>query len=101
MRREVGQFADLPNGTVHLHVKNGRQRLVVLRTVQVRDDAKAVEGLVATIKDITEEPQPAVPGIIAESRAMQDVLGFVRRVAASEASSILIEGENGTIKPRG
>lgn len=36
--------------------------------------------------------------IIAESRAMLDVLNFVQRVSVSEARSILIEGENGTGK---
>ena len=38
------------------------------------------------------------PKIIAESRAMLDVLNFVQRVAVSEARFILIEGENGTGK---
>ncbi len=38
------------------------------------------------------------PPIIAESPAMRQVLNFVRRVAASEASTILMEGENGTGK---
>jgi len=98
MRREVGQFGDLPNGTVHLHVKNGRQRMIVIRTVQLRDDANAVEGLVATIKDITEEPQPAVPVIIAESQAMRALLSFVHKIAVSEATSVLIDGETGTGK---
>src|SRR5579871_3881525 len=99
MRREVGcQFVDLPSGTFHLHVKNGRQRLVVIRTVQLRDDANAVEGVVVTIKDITEESHPVVRRIIAESQAMRELLDFVRRIAVSEATSVLIEGENGTGK---
>ena len=98
-RREVGcQFVDLPSGTFNLHVKNGRQRLVVIRTVQLRDDANAVEGVVVTIKDITEESHPVVRRIIAESQAMRDLLDFVRKIAVSEATSVLIEGENGTGK---
>jgi two-component system, NtrC family, response regulator AtoC len=36
--------------------------------------------------------------VIAESRKMQDVMGFVNKVAASEASTILIQGESGTGK---
>jgi two-component system, NtrC family, response regulator AtoC len=36
--------------------------------------------------------------IIAESRKMQEVMNFVRKVAASEASTILIQGESGTGK---
>ena len=72
--------------------------MVVIRTVQLRDVANAVEGAVVTIKDITEESEPAVPRIIAESQAMRDLLSFVRRIAVSEAASVLIEGENGTGK---
>jgi two-component system response regulator AtoC len=36
--------------------------------------------------------------VIAESRKMQEVLNFVKKVAASEASTILIQGESGTGK---
>ena len=36
--------------------------------------------------------------VIAESKKMQDVMGFVNKVAASEASTILIQGESGTGK---
>jgi len=36
--------------------------------------------------------------VIAESRKMQEVMGFVQKVAASEASTILIQGESGTGK---
>jgi transcriptional regulator with PAS, ATPase and Fis domain len=55
-------------------------------------------GVVATIKDITEEAAPQKREVIAESAPMQEVLNFVRRVAASEATTILLEGENGTGK---
>jgi two-component system, NtrC family, response regulator len=54
--------------------------------------------VIATTKDITEESQPAVPRIIAESQAMRDLFDFVRKVAVSEAASVLIECENGTGK---
>jgi Cdc6-like AAA superfamily ATPase len=36
--------------------------------------------------------------VIAESPQMKDVMQFVRRIASSEAGTILIEGENGTGK---
>jgi transcriptional regulator with PAS, ATPase and Fis domain len=55
-------------------------------------------GAVATIKDITEEAAAQNREIIAESQGMRDLLHFVRRVAASEATTILLEGENGTGK---
>jgi two-component system, NtrC family, response regulator AtoC len=98
MLQSLGEAACLPSGTVTLRTENGLERMVVIRTVQVHDEAGAVEAVVATIKDITDEAQPAGRQIIAESQAMREVLSFVRRVAVSEASSILIEGENGTGK---
>jgi two-component system response regulator AtoC len=36
--------------------------------------------------------------VIAESRAMREILSFVRRIAVSEAATILLDGENGTGK---
>jgi len=98
MRQAVGQTTGPPSAAVNLHLNNGRQLMVKVRTVQIRDDADAVEGVVATIQDITAESQPAVPQIIAESKAMRDLLNFVSKVAVSEAVSVLIEGENGTGK---
>jgi two-component system response regulator AtoC len=86
------------NSTVRLHTDNGRERLVVMRTRQVSDKTGKVTGVVATIKDITEEAAPQKREVIAESQAMRDVMNFVRRVAASEATTILLEGENGTGK---
>ena len=94
----LGQSASLPNGTVRIHMDSGRERMVVMRTVQLLDSSGALEGVVATVKDITEEAEPAGRQIIAESQAMREVLAYVRRVAVSEARSILIEGENGTGK---
>jgi len=94
----VGQTACVPNGTVRLHTDNGRERMVVIRTMQLFDDDGDLEGVVATIKDITEDAEPSKRQVIAESQAMREVLNFVKRVAVSEATSILIEGENGTGK---
>src|SRR5260370_38434597 len=62
------------------------------------DDAGKLEGVVATIKDITGEAAPQKREIIGESPVMREVMTFVRRVAASEATTILLEGENGTGK---
>src|SRR4029077_9490131 len=53
----LGETECLPSGTVTLHMANGRERMVVIRTVQLRDDSGALEGVVATIKDITEETE--------------------------------------------
>ncbi|HXK07319.1 MAG TPA: sigma 54-interacting transcriptional regulator [Verrucomicrobiae bacterium] len=87
-----------PNSTVRLHSDNGLERLVVMKTTQMTDGAGQVTGVVATIKDITEEAAPQKREVIAESASMRDVMNFVRRVSASEATTILLEGENGTGK---
>jgi two-component system, NtrC family, response regulator AtoC len=86
------------NSTVRLHTQNGMERLVVIKTSQLYGDDGKVEGAVATIKDLTAEMEPQKREIIAESPAMRDVLHFVRRVAVSEATTVLLEGENGVGK---
>jgi len=94
----LNQAPGAPNSTVRLNTGNGMERLVVMRTTQMLDDDGRLSGVVATIKDITEEAAPEKRAIIAESALMREVLNFVRRVAASEATTILLEGENGTGK---
>jgi two-component system response regulator AtoC len=94
----LNQPASGPYSTVRLHTASGQERLAVIRTAQLHGDDGRLEGVVATIKDITEAASPQKREIVAESPAMRDVLNFVRRVAATEATTILIEGENGTGK---
>ena len=94
----LNQPAGAPHSTVRLRTENGMERLVVMRTTQMYDEGGQLSGVVATIKDITEESAPQKREVIAESGPMRDVLNFVRRVAASEATTILLEGENGTGK---
>jgi PAS domain S-box-containing protein len=94
----LNQMPSAPNCTVRLHTGNGMERLVVMRTTQMFDGGGQLTGVVATIKDITEEAAPQKREVIAESPPMREVLNFVRRVAASEATTILLEGENGTGK---
>jgi PAS domain S-box-containing protein len=88
----------VPHGTVRLRTEEGRERLVLIKTSQLYNDTGQVEGAVATVKDITDEVAPMKREVIAESAAMREVLSFVRKVAASEANTILLEGENGTGK---
>jgi two-component system response regulator AtoC len=94
----LSQPTGAPHCTIRLHTDNGMERLVVMRTAQMFNGTGHLEGVVATIKDITEEAAPQKREVIAESAAMREVLNFVRRVAASEATTILLEGENGTGK---
>ena len=85
-------------GSIHLHLESGRERMAVIRTVQILDDTGALEGVVATVRDLTAEALPANIHMIAESPAMLELLNLVRQTAVSPAMSILIEGENGTGK---
>lgn len=94
----LNQAPSMSNSTVRLHTDNGRERLAVIRTRQLFDNSGRLTGIVATVKDISDEAAPQKREIIADSQSMQDVLQFVRRVAASEATTILLEGENGTGK---
>jgi len=94
----LNQTPGAPHAAIRLHGDNGMERLVVMRTTQMFKADGCLEGVVATIKDITEEAAPRNYEVIAESAAMRDLLKYVRRVAASEASTILLEGENGTGK---
>jgi len=94
----LNQSPTAPNCTVRLRTENGMERLVVMKTNQVFDDDGNLTGVVATIKDITEEAAPQKREVIGDSPAMREVMSFVRRVAASEATTILLEGENGTGK---
>jgi PAS domain S-box-containing protein len=81
----INQSPSAPHCTVRLHTNNGMERLVVMRTNQITN-GNGVEGVVATIKDIIEEAAPQKREVIAESPSMREVMGFVRRVAASEAT---------------
>jgi two-component system, NtrC family, response regulator AtoC len=94
----LNQVPASPSATVRLHTSNGMERLVVMRTNQMYDDAGQLSGVVATIKDVTEEAAPQKREVIAESAPMRELLNFVRRVSSSEATTILLEGENGTGK---
>ncbi len=94
----LGETHNVPSCTVRLHTANGRERLVIMRTSQIAGESGFLEGVVATIKDVTEEMSPQKREIIADSSMMIEVMRLVRRVAASEATTILLEGENGVGK---
>ena len=96
---ELEEFAaSVASRAVNLHGDNGRRRRMIVRTVPLRDKNGALEGALATVKNIAEKDEASERQVIAQSKAMQEVLNFVRRVAVSAANSILIEGENGTGK---
>ena len=54
----INQAPNGPHSTIRLHTDNGMERLVVMRTTQMFDGEGHLEGVVATIKDVTEESSP-------------------------------------------
>jgi PAS domain S-box-containing protein len=98
MPAEAGECTQLPSGTFKLRLNNGRERVISISSAQVCSDANVLQGVLATFEDITSDIQSNAGPVIAESEAMLNLLGMVRRVAASEAVSILLQGENGTGK---
>ena len=94
----INQMPSVNRSTVKLHTDNGRERLAVISTTQFYDANGGVEGMVATIRDVTDEITPQKREVVAESKLMRDLMSFTRRVAASEAGTILLDGENGTGK---
>lgn len=94
----IQQMPSVNRSTVKIHTDNGRERLALISTTQFYDENGDLDGMVATIRDVTEEITPQKREVIGESKAMRDLMHFTRRVAASEAGTILLEGENGTGK---
>jgi PAS domain S-box-containing protein len=83
---------------LRLHIGNGLERSVAMRTSQIFDDGGLV-GMAATIRDITERVSPLEQHtVVAESPLMLEILRLVRRIAASQAATILLDGESGTGK---
>jgi PAS domain S-box-containing protein len=108
-----GSLQDLPPGAV-LVSRQGQQVPISGTVASIRDHKGAVSGAVLVFGKAGapgNQNRPVVSGalsekgidfgnfkIIAVSPAMQQVLTFARRVAQSEVSTILLEGESGTGK---
>ena len=107
-----GGLDDLGDGILLLH-RNGNRRVIAGSIAPIRDHQGHVSGAVVlfgralgdsrimTVKtDLEEDGGAGVGGfkMVAASTAMKQVLRFARRVAESEVSAILIEGESGTGK---
>jgi PAS domain S-box-containing protein len=112
-----GSFQELPADTV-LSSKDGAKRPISGALAPIRDHKGEVAGAVLVFgrderrgergvsnRPAASEGAPRSDGInlggfkmIAASPAMKQVLAFARRVAQSEVSTILLEGESGTGK---
>ena len=109
-----GSLQELPTGTVLLS-SQGDKRPISGCIAPIRDHQGAIAGAVLVFGRTNEPAAPsrpvAAPGaltddgldfggfkMIAASPAMKQVLTFARRVAQSEVSTVLLEGESGTGK---
>ncbi|MEP7362243.1 MAG: sigma 54-interacting transcriptional regulator [Acidobacteriota bacterium] len=107
-----GKMNELPPGAV-LSGSGGGQRSVSGSLSPVLDHEGGVRGAVialeAFIEEGADEPSSPIPRppskselggfeMVVESALMRQVVNFARRVAASEVSTILLEGESGTGK---
>ncbi len=109
-----GSLVDLPCGVV-LGSSQGEKRPISGSLAPIRDHKGVVAGAVLVFGRSPEQAVPSRPvaagatvtedgvelggfKMIAASPAMKQVLAFARRVAQSEVSTILLEGESGTGK---
>jgi PAS domain S-box-containing protein len=110
-----GAIAELARRTL-LQSRDGERRMVEGSVAPIRDHEGAVSGAVivfggtgtesagpegGTVHELEERDAIVGAGefeVIAASPRMKQVLHFARRVAESEASTILLEGESGTGK---
>ncbi|HEY6393209.1 MAG TPA: sigma 54-interacting transcriptional regulator [Bryobacteraceae bacterium] len=106
-----GSLDDLGEDVLLLH-RSGDSRSVAGSIAPIRDHQGAVSGAVIAFGHTVAPPTgPVSPGLppeitvgvggfkmVAASPAMKQVLRFARRVAESEVSTILIEGESGAGK---
>jgi PAS domain S-box-containing protein len=109
-----GTLQELPEGTV-LVSSAGEKRTISGSVAPIRNHKCAVAGAVVVFGRVAEPSTASRPPVqeeplasdgvdlgsfkmIAASPAMKQVLKFARRVAQSEVSTILLEGESGTGK---
>jgi len=109
---DTGAMGELPTGTV-LSGSGGQERRVSGSLSPILDHEARVRGAVIVLEPMAEEfeddrnhgaprplSKPELGGfeMVVESALMRQVVNFARRVAASEVSTILLEGESGTGK---
>ncbi|MDX2179987.1 MAG: sigma 54-interacting transcriptional regulator [Bryobacteraceae bacterium] len=91
------EFPAEKHGILTIHGGN-LNRAAMIRTVPLTGDS-GKPGALAVFERVGEEfPTAERLRVVAESPSMRGVLQLARRVAASEVSTILLEGENGTGK---
>lgn len=103
----AGSLATFADPSI-LIAKNGKELGITGSLAPIRDNGGEVIAAILVLNKIKPgqnqiaDQSPAAeagdPEIIVESREMKQLLQFAQRIAASEISAILIEGESGTGK---
>ena len=87
------------NQLVRLDLGSGLERLVAVRTHPIFEEGGQFAGVAASIREITARTSPREQdAVIAESPLMVEILNLVSRIAASQAGTVLLDGESGTGK---
>ncbi|MDX1979595.1 MAG: sigma 54-interacting transcriptional regulator [Bryobacteraceae bacterium] len=93
-------FLDLSamSGSVRFQSECGKENVALVRSSRIADESGAFRGVITTINTVVDPAPHQRPEIVAESPTMAGILRFARKVAASQAGIVLLEGENGTGK---
>jgi len=93
----LGQPASGAHETVRLIKGDRAGRLFIVGTTQIFEHDEFA-GVIATLQVLPKNALLQTQMMVAESTAMLKILELVRRVAVSEAATVLLDGENGTGK---
>lgn len=100
----AGSLAMLSDSSV-LIARDGRERPITGSMAQTRDENGVVTGAIFILSEAKPGFAPAEshvagtgPEVVVASPAMKQLLQFVERIASSEISTVMIDGESGTGK---
>ena len=94
----LGKRPVVAERAVRIVTRGGRDQLAFVRVSPLAGVNGTVRGTLAIFTSVIEPASPQRQAIVAESDSMREILDFARRVAASEATTILLDGECGTGK---
>ncbi len=98
IRAGMEQGPKTPGSVLRICGSGNHGCLATVQATQFSNSRGEVAGVVAWIRNVSDQAPVYEHEFIAEAPAMKELESFVRRVAESEATTILLEGENGTGK---
>ena len=105
IRESLQRGEPVDNVHAKLQTREGREKVLNLRTNLLKHDRQRAHGSVVVFRDVTElvhlredlNRRYQLHNIVGKSKPMQEVFRLIEEVSDSEAS-VLIEGESGTGK---